>query len=1287
MAWANKILIPYTIYGGVSTGDNGGVNTLSGFTNALTEFSFYADTSNNVYDYISSDKFLWDLGDGTVVKHVSASHVYKYPGIYNVTLVAYDSGGNEYLSTEVKQISVNDFFPDRLTLDTDDIASVRNIPVGVTNSKLNPINVIRNSSLQSYAQLSGTGFSLNLYASGSESLPRDNATLGKWSHLDQTWSFYTNTTADNGTVLFNPVKSVKTTNEEIYYEAGSKFGQPFYRRVPLSAVGTAGNSTAVLVGTSGTCEFLYADDLPKHTSNPIFVFASLDTSQMVSFRQILDNDHTSTATGDLLLPSLFEKFSLVIPVRTRYRHAIKLTFSSSGISSMIIDKTKWQSTEIPFFVDLVDEDNNFTENYPGLSGYQVNTGDTSVSDVNVVNLSVVSGNNDDPTLATTTSILSSHFYRENDSQLPNKIKGKFRGYVIPYQAGDNVALSGTVVVNDTPHFPKDVYLGCIGNTDAKEVRIAHFKDRYSYNDTSGGIDISSNIEFVSIPIDHAPDEPVAYTPFSVATVYNNNDYDDSRVSHMCGGLWYDALSSINTYSQQTSSVSLSSMWDGFTNENPRYSDTILVDHTYGEGTDPTSLAYDEDRNLWMALSAGMGIFQIAFNRDPVAGPRLGTLHRAINHIDANGAPENYVKLGRNIIEPTIVETGIKDSVWIACTNPLSSFISKWTYDGTETVPEAATQSFKYELQQGIVATDINATNQDQLWVGAKSMMPELTDLRIKQQTVSALSATHDTVKYKFSTGIVDFSDNAIALSANYVLHLSGYSNDFFNGKFLIKGIDGDVITVKPFLGKVNNLPSQTLSEANIDASVYVDKVYKITTASTVIELSGFFDPHYIITDKYQGLWVAHDINTLTYVNTAGEIGTSIKVFDNTFVSTYVSGGSVYNYTASGDTPHIGGLSFDTYDNLLVINAYESKLYKIPTQTPTLSTSYTISTSTLPIANRPTRIFGNHRAFGDWTSYRWMNKFKNTTGLRTVTGAVTVNIYPSGGKYKIAKINENFDPIETVKTYRTQPILVDNGKVLFDDFYGSIIGSISSEPTALGRVIYEKIANFTDNVADIETCNIPALYSMCNQYNINPKQFDLSYPGALSRIMNLASISHSKLWGQRSRFDRDFETYGSNSGLYGKNIGDKITTSTGIVTAGKMIIAQQIFNKEYTLINPMYVSAGSVNEPGYDATVGKLSSYPLSSYNKGWGWGLGSGTTKDNLNNYYTFYNHAEYYNNILLEGLIDWNNSYTNISESVSGVDDWVGKGGIIDTAIDYELRKGLGLFNTTLSAHVQGVQ
>ena len=115
--------------------------------------------------------------------------------------------------------------------------------------------------------------------------------------------------------------------------------------------------------------------------------------------------------------------------------------------------------------------------------------------------------------------------------------------------------------------------------------------------------------------------------------------------------------------------------------------------------------------------------------------------------------------------------------------------------------------------------------------------------------------------------------------------------------------------------------------------------------------------------------------------------------------------------------------------------------------------------------------------------------------------------------------------------------------------------------------------------------------------------------------------------------------------------------------------------------------GVSTQPGYAANVKMLSSYPLSAYSPSWGWGLRNNTSGTDIAKYYNFYTYNNVYSNVQLEGVIDWYNTYTNLTEANSGLEAWTDNDGIVDTMIDYELRKGLNLFMPTASGSSSELQ
>jgi hypothetical protein len=177
-----------------------------------------------------------------------------------------------------------------------------------------------------------------------------------------------------------------------------------------------------------------------------------------------------------------------------------------------------------------------------------------------------------------------------------------------------------------------------------------------------------------------------------------------------------------------------------------------------------------------------------------------------------------------------------------------------------------------------------------------------------------------------------------------------------------------------------------------------------------------------------------------------------------------------------------------------------------------------------------------------------------------------DIYPSN-YYDVYKINESFNPSETLRDISFQEILLDND-VLFNDFFGSLLGNKTSTHEGIGLKIYEKISNFTDNNIDLDYCELEALESLCQYigYNdINEEKY--VYPEKIKRLVDLLSVNKNKLFGVTNKFNNNFDTkYRTTKETYGINLGDKIDPLTYIVTPGKDLVALEKFSNTYTRLN-------------------------------------------------------------------------------------------------------------------------
>lgn len=274
------------------------------------------------------------------------------------------------------------------------------------------------------------------------------------------------------------------------------------------------------------------------------------------------------------------------------------------------------------------------------------------------------------------------------------------------------------------------------------------------------------------------------------------------------------------------------------------------------------------------------------------------------------------------------------------------------------------------------------------------------------------------------------------------------------------------------------------------------------------------------------------------------------------------------------------------------------------------------------------------------------------GLLTLNGASDpFSIVNFDDNYGIRKFNEDFDMAAVMKSYVLQETIARN-QTLLDGLIGQIVGNSSSSPEDIGKSIYEKIANYVGNHSDVDTCNIDKLYSLCQSLGIPIEDYNLDYPANLKRLLNILSISYTRLKGSNEMFNRDFipdVTIDSS-----KNLGAKLDTTTYQITAGVNIVIHEKFTGTYEIIHTVPYNSQDIYP------IGMLSAFNF----------------KTPLDTYYTFYEYVPYFTNTQVEGVINWGDQYTTLSNSLSSIDDWYKDGGTVSTILDYQLRRGLELFS-----------
>jgi len=334
-----------------------------------------------------------------------------------------------------------------------------------------------------------------------------------------------------------------------------------------------------------------------------------------------------------------------------------------------------------------------------------------------------------------------------------------------------------------------------------------------------------------------------------------------------------------------------------------------------------------------------------------------------------------------------------------------------------------------------------------------------------------------------------------------------------------------------------------------------------------------------------------------------------------------------------------------------------------------------------------------------------------------------NIYSNQGVNKIAKINENADMTDILKSYAFQPV-INNSPTLWDPFVSTILGTLSSDTNAIGKRIYEKTANFLKNNVNIDTCNIFNLFSYAEEYNVNLDDYAannllINYPADLSQMVNMYSIKKSLLWGRRLQDRYNFRDIYNESTLtfpvnkeeaaqyyidgknYGNNVGEQLGINSTIQRSDNFLVAKEIYSGTYKMVNTDLSANQGVNS----------ATYPFSTFNSsltGWGWGFTLPAEIDPNNtelssNWYTLSDYYEVFRfNDVVPGkyvgnLINWDDEYqttvdlqgdlqlsaTYLPSYLSDFADtplaaWDKSGGIVDQNLSYQLAVGLNLLSAT---------
>ena len=152
--------------------------------------------------------------------------------------------------------------------------------------------------------------------------------------------------------------------------------------------------------------------------------------------------------------------------------------------------------------------------------------------------------------------------------------------------------------------------------------------------------------------------------------------------------------------------------------------------------------------------------------------------------------------------------------------------------------------------------------------------------------------------------------------------------------------------------------------------------------------------------------------------------------------------------------------------------------------------------------------------GDWTGIRYqllLNHCYFPTKAELESGR---NFVLNNERLQVRKFNESKDIVSDMKKNIRVPLFLQKSESLWDTYAEAMVGGLDSSANQLGRRLYERIANIVPNLHDVEDSTIAGIYAMAEAQDVPVKEYNISPPESMARLLDLLSVKHERLWGER-----------------------------------------------------------------------------------------------------------------------------------------------------------------------------
>ena len=226
-------------------------------------------------------KATFDFGDGTYGNALTSTHVYKYPGVYNVRMVLRDCDNNSILASYSTNITIHDYITNTFTVTAGPTkANILELSAGEFS---NPITI--NSQSPFYQDFQDIYFSV----SGCDVPNYFNLDANKFNHLKEYNSFYKKNYIDTlSGYEYEEITKISLSSKNIFVRLSGNNHTSGKGPTAFSIVNTLSTHiSSVNVGSSGQDIFYFKTDKQKQPYRPV----------NISFFKDRDNIFSDTTVG------------------------------------------------------------------------------------------------------------------------------------------------------------------------------------------------------------------------------------------------------------------------------------------------------------------------------------------------------------------------------------------------------------------------------------------------------------------------------------------------------------------------------------------------------------------------------------------------------------------------------------------------------------------------------------------------------------------------------------------------------------------------------------------------------------------------------------------------------------------------------------------------------------------------------------------------------------------------------------------------------------------------------